>query len=135
MYENGKKNGKWEFFLKLDKNERQLGEGVYDENQLKNGQWIDLYENFKIHSQVRYKGKYQKSKKQDNRHCQRLKQQLVMEIMMEMERRLVNGLNYMINLKRKYEEGIKNRVWKRLKRISGKGNFISDDENEIKQNK
>ncbi|CAD8159147.1 unnamed protein product [Paramecium pentaurelia] len=62
--------------------------------------WIKMKDSQeKDHSQVRYKGKYQKSKKQDNRYCQRLKQQWVMEIMMEMERRLANGRNYMINLK------------------------------------
>ncbi|CAD8068130.1 unnamed protein product [Paramecium primaurelia] len=72
-------------------NYQNSGNGDYDGNGKKTGQWAKLYDQFEDMKQIRYKGKY--------------------------------------------EEGIKKGVWKRLKRISGKGNFISDDENEIKQNK
>ncbi|CAD8085729.1 unnamed protein product [Paramecium primaurelia] len=149
IYINGKKSGEWEIKLKQDeKNLMALGGGLYDENQLKNGQWIDLYENFKNHCQVRYKGEYYKGKKQGTWQI-KFRESTLSKIEIEIGNGDYdeNGIKTgewvelddqfedmeQIRYQGKYVEGIKTGIWKRQKRINGKGNFVSDDDNENKQ--
>ncbi|CAK76076.1 unnamed protein product (macronuclear) [Paramecium tetraurelia] len=58
-YLDGKKIGKW--IIKWEG--EQLGGGQYDENNLKNGKWIELSQEFYQDSQVTYAGLYQNGKK------------------------------------------------------------------------
>ncbi|CAD8154806.1 unnamed protein product [Paramecium octaurelia] len=58
-YLNGIKIGKW--IIKWEG--KQLGGGQYDENNLKNGKWIELSQAFYEDSQVTHAGLYQNGKK------------------------------------------------------------------------
>ncbi|CAD8208316.1 unnamed protein product [Paramecium octaurelia] len=111
IYKNGIKYDQWETLQMMDNREeiRNIGGGCYDENQLKNGKWTDLYENFNNDAQVKYKGEYKNGKKQgswkiDFRESKVIKIEMTiqiiycydlveMEIMMKMEGRVVNGWN------------------------------------------
>ncbi|CAD8165308.1 unnamed protein product [Paramecium pentaurelia] len=58
-YQNGRKVGKWDFlYRKQQENEfKQIGGGSYDE-ELKQGQWIELSEEFSPSSCIIYRGEY-----------------------------------------------------------------------------
>ncbi|CAD8137801.1 unnamed protein product [Paramecium octaurelia] len=60
-YNNGQKVGRWD--IKYEGN--QIGGGIYKEGDadIKNGEWIELSEDFETCSQVTYVGKYQNGKK------------------------------------------------------------------------
>ncbi|CAD8194517.1 unnamed protein product [Paramecium pentaurelia] len=58
-YQNGCKRGIWSTFYMVQK----IGGGLYNENELKNGKWIDLHENFNNTLQVIYQGEYLNGRK------------------------------------------------------------------------
>ncbi|CAD8175060.1 unnamed protein product [Paramecium octaurelia] len=57
-YYQGHKNGKWKSFWNNKLKVEQLGCGLYGENGLKNGIWIELSNDFNEDKQVIYKGEY-----------------------------------------------------------------------------
>ncbi|CAD8146680.1 unnamed protein product [Paramecium octaurelia] len=65
-YLDGKKVEKWKILVRDHEKDRfqQIGGGIYDQNGLKVGEWIDLIENFTINNQVIMKGEYFNGKKQ-----------------------------------------------------------------------
>ncbi|CAD8085143.1 unnamed protein product [Paramecium primaurelia] len=70
-YQNGQKILIWQTYCKqkLMQELKQLnnffrGGGFYNENGQKNGQWIDLHENYYKYCKIKYEGMYQKGKKQ-----------------------------------------------------------------------
>ncbi|CAD8198472.1 unnamed protein product [Paramecium pentaurelia] len=89
----GQKVKKWNIVLKGT----QIGNGYYDENGIKTGEWVELDDQFEEYNSY---------------------------LFLNMEQMRYQG---------KYVDGIKTGIWKRQKRINGKGNFVSDDENENKQ--
>ncbi|CAD8155987.1 unnamed protein product [Paramecium octaurelia] len=58
-YNNGSKTGKWEAVFK----KQNIGGGVYDDNGLKDGFWIDLCQNFTDVRQVTFAGMYNHGKR------------------------------------------------------------------------
>ncbi|CAD8076579.1 unnamed protein product [Paramecium primaurelia] len=61
-YKNGKKTGYWQT-LSIDSN-TEIGGGKYDEETgLKNGQWIEIHENFDRHLPIGYYGSYKNGMK------------------------------------------------------------------------
>ncbi|CAD8068162.1 unnamed protein product [Paramecium sonneborni] len=58
-YYNDVKNGQWKYIYK----NKIIGGGKYNENQQKDGKWIDLSESFMDQSQVTYIGDYSNGKK------------------------------------------------------------------------
>ncbi|CAD8110077.1 unnamed protein product [Paramecium primaurelia] len=64
QYKNGKKIGKWDIKVKNDQTFEKIGYGSYDEQEHKNGIWLELSENYRnIYSEVTYYGEYKKDKK------------------------------------------------------------------------
>ncbi|CAD8135835.1 unnamed protein product [Paramecium octaurelia] len=60
-YQNGRKCGKWETVY--DQN-GVIGGGIYDEIGLKNGEWVELYCEWKIdYKEITIKGEYNRGKK------------------------------------------------------------------------
>ncbi|CAD8107838.1 unnamed protein product [Paramecium sonneborni] len=64
-YQNGKKEGIWsnEFKEDSDNDSSVIGGGEYNQNGLKDGNWIELHENFWNCCQVTYNGNYLYGKK------------------------------------------------------------------------
>ncbi|CAD8068104.1 unnamed protein product [Paramecium primaurelia] len=64
-YKNGTKVGQWDIYYQEVGNSIQIGGGVYDQqgDGLRNGQWIQLSENFHKWNQITYNGRYQCDKK------------------------------------------------------------------------
>ncbi|CAD8129292.1 unnamed protein product [Paramecium sonneborni] len=68
-YNHGKKQGKWETQFKNLTDDIEfyiIGGGSYDENELKTGLWIEIYENFNDISQIILEGEYIQGRKQGN---------------------------------------------------------------------
>ncbi|CAD8095966.1 unnamed protein product [Paramecium primaurelia] len=115
IYKFGKKVGRWNIlFRKIDKFQL-IGGGSYQigGNENKVGKWIELSNEFKIHSQITYIGEYKNSKKigywdiywywlgNIKMYCIKIMQlQVVVGHMMKMvmERKLGNGLSKAIIL-------------------------------------
>ncbi|CAD8120004.1 unnamed protein product [Paramecium sonneborni] len=55
-YENDQKYGEWKS-IQCNIN-AMIGGGIYDENGMKNGYWIDLYENYQDECQIVFVGEY-----------------------------------------------------------------------------
>ncbi|CAD8064190.1 unnamed protein product [Paramecium sonneborni] len=67
-YKNGQKIGKWDTYYKLNNKNEKMGGGCYEiiEGILnKNGNWIELSDNFMNESRVTYIGEYRNGKKVD----------------------------------------------------------------------
>ncbi|CAK88407.1 unnamed protein product (macronuclear) [Paramecium tetraurelia] len=62
-YHYGHKTGKWEIFWKNKLKNEQLGCGLYGENGLKQGNWIELANDFNKDKQVTYYGEYRYGQK------------------------------------------------------------------------
>ncbi|CAD8155293.1 unnamed protein product [Paramecium pentaurelia] len=64
QYKNEKKIGEWHIWFN-SVNRENIGGGSYDEagNGLKSGIWIELWDNFKDTSSIKYKGEYKNGKK------------------------------------------------------------------------
>ncbi|CAK89684.1 unnamed protein product (macronuclear) [Paramecium tetraurelia] len=64
-YKNGRKQGKWDikFRYQFENDILLIGGGQYDQESKKNGQWVDLSENFSKDKKIFYNGNYQNSKK------------------------------------------------------------------------
>ncbi|CAD8156343.1 unnamed protein product [Paramecium pentaurelia] len=58
--QNNKRKGKWKFFWKQ---QRIDAGGLYNDNGLKVGKWIELFENFWEKAKIFYEGEYQDGKK------------------------------------------------------------------------
>ncbi|CAD8165551.1 unnamed protein product [Paramecium pentaurelia] len=64
-YKVGKKISRWETKIKFDNfiEFKVIGGGVYDQNEIKIGQWVELVNNYSKKNQVKYSGVYQKGYK------------------------------------------------------------------------
>ncbi|CAD8096158.1 unnamed protein product [Paramecium sonneborni] len=64
-YLKGNKIGQWKIQLRYHEKDRfkQIGGGAYDEKGFKNGQWLELIDNFKLSNQVILQGNYLNGKK------------------------------------------------------------------------
>ncbi|CAD8178217.1 unnamed protein product [Paramecium octaurelia] len=64
-YNLGEKVGKWDIWFKYKGKNQQIGGGFYDEagNGFKQGNWIEIFDNFWDYSQTTYSGRYQNGKK------------------------------------------------------------------------
>ncbi|CAD8207994.1 unnamed protein product [Paramecium octaurelia] len=145
IYKNGIKYDQWETLQMMDNREeiRNIGGGCYDENQLKNGKWTDLYENFNNDAQVRYKGEYKNGKKQGSWKID-FRESKVIKIEMTIGNgdydengrksgewvELVDDFDKwkQIIYKGKYVEGVKVGDWNQWIRKSNQGNFVPDVE-------
>ncbi|CAD8192451.1 unnamed protein product [Paramecium pentaurelia] len=60
QYKNNQKIGRWNtYFSRNEEQFNQIGGGDYNyENGLKQGKWVDLFDNFREDSQVTYNGEY-----------------------------------------------------------------------------
>ncbi|CAD8197268.1 unnamed protein product [Paramecium pentaurelia] len=66
-YENGKKLGIWQILFKdpyKNRKFKSIGGGNYNINGLKEGEWIDISEQFNVSHQITYNGQYKNSKRQ-----------------------------------------------------------------------
>ncbi|CAD8126373.1 unnamed protein product [Paramecium sonneborni] len=63
-YKDGVKIGCWEFQYEIWTDFHIIGCGIYFENNLKHGKWIDLHENFYSNCLVVQAGEYQQGKRQ-----------------------------------------------------------------------
>ncbi|CAD8126699.1 unnamed protein product [Paramecium sonneborni] len=65
QYKSNKKIGRWNIYFRRTKEKfEQIGGGDYNsENGMKQGQWIDLFHNFREDSQVTYNGEYKNGQK------------------------------------------------------------------------
>ncbi|CAD8213449.1 unnamed protein product [Paramecium pentaurelia] len=59
IYENGQKSKQWNIFYR----DQVIAGGYYNEDHNKDGNWIDLYENFSNYSLIKYAGRYQNGRK------------------------------------------------------------------------
>ncbi|CAD8044983.1 unnamed protein product [Paramecium primaurelia] len=65
-YKNGKKVGNWHIFHKQNgkgKSIMKIGGGLYKEEEIKQGIWVELSDRFYDFSQVKYNGQYKHGKK------------------------------------------------------------------------
>ncbi|CAD8120368.1 unnamed protein product [Paramecium sonneborni] len=64
-YKNGKRKGKWITKYRYEINEpfTQIGEGIYDDSEIKNGRWVEIFQNFQNSCQVTLVGDYLKGNK------------------------------------------------------------------------
>ncbi|CAD8129471.1 unnamed protein product [Paramecium sonneborni] len=65
QYENNKKINEWTIFYKRNPDQKfeKIGGGIYDQNGMKTGEWIDLSDNFNCFGEVFHLGKYKNNKK------------------------------------------------------------------------
>ncbi|CAD8188929.1 unnamed protein product [Paramecium octaurelia] len=60
FYKNGKRNGFWQYFYYLT---LLMGHGRFDENGVKQGKWVELFQNFWSSCQITEEGEYQNGKR------------------------------------------------------------------------
>ncbi|CAD8069653.1 unnamed protein product [Paramecium sonneborni] len=62
QYQNGQKIGRWDINFKSNQNMpiQLIGGGLYDEQGLKNGQWIEIIEDFKKEKQITHVCQYKR---------------------------------------------------------------------------
>ncbi|CAD8101898.1 unnamed protein product [Paramecium sonneborni] len=68
-YQKGKKISKWDIQFRYYDNFQSIGGGSYNEDNLKDGEWIELSDNFHNFSQVLWHGKYNIGQKVDRWNC------------------------------------------------------------------
>ncbi|CAD8131095.1 unnamed protein product [Paramecium sonneborni] len=102
---NGLKYGIWEIKHRREQqNFEKIGGGLYDEKGRKNGEWIDLIDDF--YSNISYSGIYQNGYKigRWNIYCRNM----VEDIIMNKDQKIING---QITLNGEYQEGKKIGIW------------------------
>ncbi|CAD8213401.1 unnamed protein product [Paramecium octaurelia] len=63
QYKNGHKVGRWDIWYKYEGKNEKIGGGYYEENEQKEGYWVEISNNFTNNSQITYNGKYLNGKK------------------------------------------------------------------------
>ncbi|CAD8101442.1 unnamed protein product [Paramecium sonneborni] len=65
VYKNGKKVGRWDIYWNWNGNQKKIGGGLYDDAGygLKQGNWVEITDNFQYNSQVTYNGEYKNGQK------------------------------------------------------------------------